>query len=575
MEKKKKIRFFHSIKLELLLFSIVPLVLLGSFTSITAEYWIKKSLHEKALTQMQAVCVAVRAGYDNLNDGKYTLNADGDLLKGDYNITKDVEALDKYKEGMDIDVTIFYGDTRKATSLLDDATGERIIGTTASKEVADAVLGGEEFTSTHAGVNGKNYFACYIPLKDPDGTVVGMVFAGEDSAEIDANAASNSSRMFIYAAVWCVLMIIIDIFAAFRIAGVIEKARKAVDNLAGGNLSFQVDPKILRRKDELGEMGRSVEGCVASIHAIVGDIQNVAGNVQSSSNELETMATQTSHNADDISHAVEDVSKGAVAQAEDVESATMEVSDMGQVIETIVSDIAGLNDISEGMNNAGTEASRIIKELSNSNDKTVEAIRSVWKNVVATDESVKRISEAVEMITNIAEQTNLLSLNAAIEAARAGESGKGFAVVASEIQKLSEESNKSAQCISEIIRGLSEDSRSSIVMMEELKTRLKEQQENLNATMHQFENVNQGIATTREGTVKINGQAKACDTSRKKVVDLIQNLSAISEENAASTEQTTASVEELNATIGLLAESAGKLKDLSSSLAKSIEFFKL
>lgn len=571
----KRRSFFHSIKWKLLLFSVLPLALVSFYICITSEFYMRRAMQEKTLTQMQATCLAVRAGYDNLNDGQYTLNEDGDLMKGDFNITKNIEALDKYKEGMDTEITIFYGNTRKATSLIDSSTGERITGTNASEEIADIVLKGEDYSDIHADINGKKYYAYYMPLRNPDGTVIGMVFAGEESAPIDAYIADRSKRIFIISAVWCVVTTMIIIYAAFQIAGAIDKTSASVDGLANGNLSFEVDKKVLKRKDEIGDMGRSVERCMASLHAIVRDIWDFAGNVQSSSNELESIATQTSDNADGISHAMEDISKGAVAQAEDVEGATREVSDMGLLIETIVSDIAGLNDISANMRDAGSEVAGIIGELSNSNDKTAEAIQSVSKNVVATDESVKRISEAVAIITNIAEQTNLLSLNAAIEAARAGEAGKGFAVVASEIQKLSEESNKSAKSISEIIKGLSEDSRNSIVMMEEAKTRLTEQQKDLDVTKEQFENVNNGITLTRDGTVKINGQVKNCDTSRKRVIDLMQNLSAIAEENAASTEETTASLEELNATISLLAESAGSLKDLSDSLARSMEFFKL
>ena len=72
----------------------------------------------------------------------------------------------------------------------------------------------------------------------------------------------------------------------------------------------------------------------------------------------------------------------------------MKISDMGEIIENIVSNIASLTDISAGMQENGQEADRIIRELSDSNDKTVEAVQSVAKTVEATDESVKKISEA-------------------------------------------------------------------------------------------------------------------------------------------------------------------------------------
>lgn len=571
----KKGSFFRSIIIQLLAMAIIPLVVLGIVSIVTTGINLSSGLQEEVFTQLKSVCVAVKASYDNLNDGTYSLNEAGELMKGDYNITQNEDVIDAFTEGMDSDVTLFYGDVRKATSLMNTSTGERIIGTQASADVSDAVLKGQEYSSSDLTVNGENYYAYYIPLKNPDGTIVGMIFAGEPSADIDKYISSKMGVVASVAAVVMIAAILVVILVAVRIVKAIDKADEAVENLARGNLAYIVDDVILRRKDEIGDMGHGVKECIASLRAIVGGIQEASQNVLHSGDELQTMAMQTSHNADEISHAVDDIAKGAVSQAEEIEDATMKVSDMGNIIENIVSNIADLNDTSVKMQREGEEAAGIVRELSDSNDKTVEAIQSVAKNVEATDESVKRISEAVEMITSVAEQTNLLSLNASIEAARAGEAGKGFAVVATEIQKLSEESNNSAQRITEIIMGLSEDSQNSMEMMTEVKRRLKEQQEKLDTTKNQFEHVNSGIILSREGTASVNNQAKECDVSRSGVVDIIQNLSAISEENAAATQETTASMQELNATINLVAESAEKLKQLAVSLNESTKFFNL
>lgn len=576
MEKAgKKKNFFHSMKTQLLSMSLIPLIILGIISILTAELNLEKGLQEESLNKLKAICITVRAAYDNLNDEPYRLNDMGDLLKGDYNISQNVDKIDTYTEGTDADVTLFYGDTRMATSLVDTSTGERIIGTSASAEIADVVLKGEEYFSTGIILNGENYYTYYIPLKNPDGTVIGMVFAGEPSKKIESYISSERNNILLITAIVLISAIVLVVFISVRLAKAVDDTKEAIDNLADGNLAFRVAQNVLNRRDEIGDMGRSIEGCIESLHTIVSSIRDFAGNVQKEGCELESMADHTSQNADEISLAVEDVSKGAVSQAEDVETATMQVSDMGQAIENIASDIADLTNTSERMQTAGVEVTGIIQELNDSNDKTVQAIQTVSQNVIATDESVMRISEAVDMITNIAGQTSLLSLNASIEAARAGETGRGFAVVASEIQKLSEESNKSAQCISKIIKSLSEDSHNSMEMMEEVRIRLQEQQEKLDATKERFENVNAGIVSFREETMEINDQAKACDASREKVVDIIQDLSAISEENAASSQETTASMQELNATISLLAESAGGLKDLAVSLSESIEFFKL
>ncbi len=400
-------------------------------------------------------------------------------------------------------------------------------------------------------------------------------YAEYKNEELQKDAKNTLLLTIVVMVIVTILCIIYGIVTALKIAKATTSIKETISQLAEGDLTISVDEKILKRGDEIGDMARGTEGFIQELRNIVGRIQSSAASVLSSGDDLESMASQSSQTADDIAHAVDDVSKGAVSQAEDIENATMRVNEMGVIIETIVENVANLNGTSADMQNAGDQAAKIMQELSESNDKTVEAIMGVAKNVEATDESVQKIQDAVQLISNVASQTNLLSLNASIEAARAGEAGRGFAVVASEIQTLSEESNSSAQRISEIVKGLSEDSKASMSMMEEVKSRLSEQSEKLEQTMQTFQNVTGGIVTSREGASSINDEAQDCDRSRNGVVDIISNLSAISEENAASTQETTASMQELNATIALLAESARSLKGLAEGMNEACEFFKL
>lgn len=571
----KKSSLFTSIIIQLLAMAVIPLIVLGVVCIIVAGGSLRDGLQEEAITQMKAICIAAKAAYDNINDGEYYLNENNELMKGDYNITLNERGMDTLTEGMNADITLFYGDVRRATSLKDISTGSRIVGTQASAEVSAAVLGGKEYSATNLVVNGKNYYAYYIPLRNPDNSIVGMVFAGEPSAEIDQFIQSKTILVTSVVVVGLIIAIVIVVCVSISIVKAVYRAQEAIGNLSEGNLAYNVDESILRRKDELGDMGRSVKECIASLRGIVYKIQEYSQSVLGAGDNLESMATTSSANAEEITRAVNDISQGVIEQAGEIEAATLKVGRMGESIENIVSDMADLNETSGRMEDNGRQAAKIIRELSDSNDRTVEAIQSVAATVEATDESVKKISEAVELITSVAEQTNLLSLNASIEAARAGEAGKGFAVVASEIQKLSEESNSSAQRITAIIMGLADDSRKSMERMAEVKENLHQQLEKLATTKEQFEQVNDGINLSRESTTSVNGQVRECDESREDVVRIIQNLSTISRENAASSEETTSTMQELNDTINQLADSARSLKQLASSLDDSTHFFSL
>lgn len=213
--------------------------------------------------------------------------------------------------------------------------------------------------------------------------------------------------------------------------------------------------------------------------------------------------------------------------------------------------------------------------LSDSNDKTVAALNGIARQIQLTNESVQKIGEATELITSIASQTSLLSLNASIEAARAGEAGRGFAVVATEIQKLSVQSNDAAIEIQNIISTLQKEAQKTVDEMKSAEVLMKEQQEKLDDTKNRFNDVSNGIHVSKEGTEEIRLSADAADSSRTQVIDVISNLSAISEENAASAQETAASMEELNATFNMIAEEASRLKQISGGLNEDMNFFKM
>ena len=132
-----------------------------------------------------------------------------------------------------------------------------------------------------------------------------------------------------------------------------------------------------------------------------------------------------------------------------------------------------------------------------------------------------------------------------------------------------------AQEIGDIIDNLLSDSEQTVKVMDEVNVIVNEQRNKLEETKQKFNMVTDGVDTTRNEAEVIRGQANNCDSARTKIVDIIQDLSAISEENAASTQQTNASMQELNATLQILADSAKSLLELSEKLEQDVAFFKL
>ena len=216
---------------------------------------------------------------------------------------------------------------------------------------------------------------------------------------------------------------------------------------------------------------------------------------------------------------------------------------------------------------------RPLPRLSVSNQKTTDGINKISDLIHTTNNSVQEIKEAVSLISSIASQTNLLSLNASIEAARAGDAGKGFAVVASEIQQLADQSDKSADTIYQVITNLTDNFQNTMSVMDEVVQATLEQNEKLNETQTQFDIVRGGIDQSRDKTSVIKSSIEECNKVIINVNQLMINLSAISEENAASTTETADSMQVLNHTINNLLTESQKLLAASSDLEKDMQSF--
>lgn len=563
------------IKVKILAMALGPLLILALVSTVFSARVIRQGMEEEAIKRLEDTADGAIQAMNAVDEGAFHMEGEA-LYKGEENISERLPYFDAFSEESGIDLTLFHGDVRRVTTLVDQGTGERMVGTQASEEVKSLVLEqGTTLTRMDLQLNGEPYFCCYKPVENPDGSIAGMIFAGEPSSGIRKFIVREILKVILMALVIIVLGGVLIIFFARGLSRVIQKEEAVLQKLSGGNLDISLDSRLQDRGDELGEIARAMGNLVSELSNTLSHLKQSSSELLHSGHSLDEMAERVNVNASEMGKAVEEISAGAASQAEEIEHASSQIMDMGAMIEQIVGAVDKLNATSITMKKAGDASSEIMRHLADSSNRTNEAIGKIGAQVYATNESAQKIREAVDFISSIASQTSLLSLNASIEAARAGEFGKGFAVVASEIQKLADESSSSAQTIADIIASLIAESDMTVKIMQEMEEIIAEQQEKLETTQNHFEDVAKGISQTREEAAMIEEQTKICDQSRKTVVDVIANLSAISQENAASAQETTASMEELNATIHLLAEAAESLKGLSDDMDEQMKFFKI
>lgn len=559
--------------LKLAAMSILPVIILGVCLTLYTLNILQKSMQSEIQDGLRSTATAMAASYVAI-PGEFATNDKEEVVKGDTVITGDYTLVDYVKEQASVDSTLFYQDTRVVTSIKNGS--ERNVGTKAADTVVQEVLeNGNEYFDKKLEIAGELYYAYYVPIKNTDGANVGMVFAGKPQSDVKSLIKSSCVQVIGVTVGIIIVAVIIAIFMAIAIIKALKHAMKVLKKVSTGDLTGVIDVKMKARNDEIGEIIGHVEELKDSLKNVISNIQDSSATLSESAHSLDMVAAQTSSVTEGIGGAVNEIAVGATTQANETDNAARDVEKMGEMIQHMVESAAQLNQNAANMEKAGQEATEIIGELNESNNKTIDAVERIGKQTKTTNDSAQQIKQAVSLISSIAEETNLLSLNASIEAARAGEQGRGFAVVASQIQKLAEQSNSSAQQIEEIIAELLEDSEKTVKIMGDVTNIVAEQQEKLDATKSKFEEVRSEINTSLNGITQIQNKTDALDKARVKIVEVITNLSAISEENAASAQETTASTEELNASVAELAKSAEMLKTMAASLEDDVKIFKI
>ena len=416
--------------------------------------------------------------------------------------------------------------------------------------------------------NGVNKYAAYNISKDQSKIVV----ISADESEV-LQPVNNMMKLAAFALIVVVVIVsaigaVITEIALRPIIRVSQIVQKMADLDFSENENTE---KMKKRKDETGVMTRSVALLREELVDLLEGIQKQSVQLFKTSANLDGDSDETQKMVEQVDRAVGDIATGATSQAQETQNATENVIAMGNMIEDTNAEAERLNGNAQQMKDSSDQAMQILKELNEINDRTKQSIEEVYTQTNITNESVQKIKEATVLIASIAEETNLLSLNASIEAARAGEQGKGFAVVASQIQKLAEQSNESASQIDEITNALISDSTKSVETIAQVRDIMNEQSEKMEKTDSMFRQVNTGVDHAMDSVNTITEKTELLNQSREKIIDVVQNLSAIAEENAASSQETSASITQVNTVVTDISDNASGLKDIAYHLEKDVK----
>jgi len=556
----------------LLAISVLPLIVMALIASVTNSYKLVMEMKNDCYIQLRSVAQIILNTYEEIDEGEYAY-ADGKVYKGLYCISDNLDLLEKNKEDSDADIIVFYGNNVVLSTMGVENNELEFDEESMELVVKDVLKNGEE-KKIKTLINGEQYYSYYAPVYDGDGDIVGMISACKTRTSVrNAMLESISNGMLLLLIILIASILIIIVFTK-RITKRIQVVSKYLGNIKKGDLTGDMSERSLKDRTEIGQIAKSAKKLNEALRGMVENMKETVEKLSVASENMKKTSDITNQTTEDVNKAIAGIAEGASGQAEETQNATETIMSMGDDIDKILGVVKTLLDNASVMSKSSEDANKLMKELSDTNFETIDAVNRIYKHTELTNEAVLKINKAAVAITSIAEETNLLALNASIEAARAGEHGRGFAVVAGEIQNLAEQSNNSADEIVNEIENLMKQSKISVEVMEDVKDKVDKKSAKLSDTTGKFEVVIDGIRMSVDNINIIDRMMKKLDEGRNSIIEVIQSLSAVSEENAAASEETSASTTQLTGVINKLTNEANELKELSDRLQRDVNVFK-
>lgn len=488
----------------------------------------------------------------------------GVKLNSDYYVQVGISAdeINKIKNEFSLDKILAEEESKDNIlyAILMDNTGtaiagtESMLGTVYDDATTRTVLSGEKVAAlVQDEATGNQAYNVSVPIME-NGEIISALSIGFSLEEMYSALQANVQKSLLTTAVIILIaLVVVYIFSSILVKPLIELA-SVIGVLAKGDFTATIKAENLKRKDETGDISRSLHNMQ---EALKGLIKNVLANTQEVSNSTDNLSNimdETSKAIEENAKAIESLASSSENQVEAADSISQNSTQLGVELDKSKQLITEANEsviAAEKHSEDGKIEIQAMEEISKRSNENAHKIES---EVLGVNTAIIDMVNFIDIIKSISEQTNLLALNASIEAARAGEAGKGFAVVAEEIRKLSVETNDATEHINSIIENIQNKVNASVKEATGVKDIAEEQLDSLGNVTGAFENINRSLSEliskmdgVMSSTEAVNQMKELIVQSTETMAEMTESISATYEEISASTEEQTASVQEVTA----------------------------
>jgi methyl-accepting chemotaxis protein len=288
----------------------------------------------------------------------------------------------------------------------------------------------------------------------------------------------------------------------------INEGVEYLGKMAEGNLTLKItsdykgDHQLI--KNSINTVADSLNKALGEVRDAIEATASASNQISSSTEEMAAGSQEQTQQATEVAGGVEEMTRTILENTKNASVATGAAKEAGDKAKI-----------------GGTVVSETIEEM----NKIADVVKKSAETVLELGKSSNEIGEIIQVIDDIADQTNLLALNAAIEAARAGEQGRGFAVVADEVRKLAERTSKATKEIATMIKQIQKDTNIAVDSMEEGTTQVEKGK---TLAYKAGESLTEIVAGT------------------ERVVDIVMQVAAASEEQSSAAEQISKNIEAIS-----------------------------